>query len=40
MPIVIKAVKEEQFKSWLKEAKVKFATHDLNQSKFVMLKNN
>ena len=40
MPIVIKAVKEEQFKSWLKEAKVKFATHELNQSKVVMLKNN
>ena len=40
MPIVIKAVKEEQFKSWLKEAKVKFATLDPNQSKVVMLKNN
>ena len=40
MPIVIKAVKEEQFKSWLKEAKTKFATLDLNQSKVVMLKND
>ena len=40
MPIVIKAVKEEQFKSWLREAKVKFATLDLNQSKVVMLNND
>ena len=40
MPIVIKAVKEKDFKKWLEEAKVKFAKFDKNISKIVMLNND
>ena len=37
MPIVIKAVKQQDFDKWLKQAKVKFAKFDINKRKIVML---
>ena len=37
MPIVIKAVKQQDFNQWLKKAKVKFAKFDTSKSKIVML---
>ena len=40
MPIVIKAVKQQEFNQWLKQAKVKFAKFDISKRKIVMLDNN
>ncbi len=40
MPIVIKAVKQQEFEKWLKEAKIKFAKFDISKRKIVMLDNN
>ena len=40
MPIVIKAVSEKKYKTWLKAAKVKFAKFNINNKKLVMLDNN
>ena len=40
MPIVIKAVKQQDFDKWLKEAKVKFAKFDISKRKLVLLDNN
>ena len=40
MPIVIKAVSEDKYKKWLKDAKIKFAKFNVNKNKIVMLDNN
>ena len=39
MPIVIKAVKQQDFDKWLKQAKIKFAKFDISKRKIVMLDN-
>jgi cytochrome c oxidase subunit 2 len=39
MPIVIKAVNKSEYDKWLKKAKQKFATHDIQKNKLVMNNN-